>query len=627
MCGISGFYSFKGEVSSNILTAMNVALKHRGPDDSGVWVKQKEDCHIGLAQVRLSIIDTSELGHQPMHFENLSIVFNGEVYNYKEIKAELILAGYIFESGSDTEVVLKAYHFWGLKAVERFVGMFAFAVFDEKPSSLILVRDRLGIKPLYWTIRDGVFYFASEIKALFVSGGSFDINGPAMCNFLQYGFVQGEKTILDGIFKLKSGFYLEIRPDGIPNLNTYWNLRDCFAKPLFEGTYQEALELTSDLIQSACNYRMVSDVPVGIFLSGGFDSSLVTAILQQNSKQALRTFTIGFPDGINEAPAAKKIADYLGTQHTSLDCTQQDAMDLLPYLPFYYDEPIGDISCIPTMLVSKLASQDVKVALSADGGDELFAGYTNYRQTLKRMQLLNKIPLPKIVSPGFKWIGEILNEFQPYHAKKISGIGKSLNKNPSSAWWELSRQGKGIPEGIIRQLTKVKKIESGIADLGEFEFSDPRNALLVQDIESSLSDYLLIKVDRASMAFGLEAREPLLDHRLLEWSAILPFDYKEDGQTSKRLLRDLTYKYLPKELMDRPKTGFDLPVFSWLRTSLKNWLLEELNDTQFFDKSGINQKKAMEIVHSFLKGENRLQDLVWRLLILKLWFKKWNISS
>ncbi|GAB1448419.1 asparagine synthase (glutamine-hydrolyzing) [Bacteroidota bacterium] len=627
MCGINGFLSFRGKADPNCLSLMNAALVHRGPDDSGTWQQETNTLHIGLAQVRLSIIDTSALGHQPMHFENLSLVFNGEVYNYREIQAELLEKGYSFQSGSDTEVVLKAYHCWGIKAVERFIGMFALALYDSLTGALVLVRDRLGIKPLYWTLHKGIFYFASEIKALLTLEGDFTLHTPALRNYLRYGYVQGDKTLLSGIYKLKPGNWLEINISGIPRINTYWDLRTCYTRPLYTGTYEEALEETAALLESACAYRTIADVPVGIFLSGGFDSSLVTAMLQRNSTQPLRTFTIGFPDGVNEAPAARQIATHLGTQHTSFDCTLQEAMDLIPALPFYYDEPIGDISCIPTMLVSRLASKQVKVALSADGGDELFAGYTSYRQTLRRMQVLKKIPIPVLTGPGLNLLGDLLETYQPYRAKKMKGIGASLASSESKAWWELSRNGKGIPAGIINQLLSGTETELGIPELGNLELSDPRNALLLQDIESSLSDYLLIKVDRASMAFGLEAREPLLDHRLLEWSAKLPFDYKEDGQTSKRLLRDLTYRYLPKQLMDRPKTGFDLPVFTWLRGSLKSWLLDELNDAQFYQTTGIPQKKAKDLVNAFLAGENRLQDLVWRLLILKLWCSKWKICK
>ncbi|NQV74416.1 MAG: asparagine synthase (glutamine-hydrolyzing), partial [Bacteroidetes bacterium] len=404
MCGISGFVDFKKQLDKESLKGMVHSTTHRGPDDSGCEFYSNQAEHIGLGHNRLAIIDLTAAGHQPMHFDDLSIVFNGEIYNFGEIKDELTKAGHSFKSHSDTEVILHAYKEWGNSCVDRFIGMFAFAIYDRGCSSIILFRDRAGVKPLYYYWNNDLFLFGSELKS-FSKIGNFikEIDFDAVNLFMDYGYVPAPFSIFKNCMKLYPGHILILDLSGKNyTISKYWDVADYYRLPKLKISYEEAKTKLESLLISAFNYRMISDVPVGVFLSGGFDSTAVAAILQKGRKEKIKTFTIGFQEGNNEAPYAKDIASYLGTDHTEYYCSIREAQDILPLLPYYYDEPFADSSAIPTILVSRIAKKEVTVSLSADGGDEIFAGYIYYRSFVKTADLLLKIPsiLRKILGWG-----------------------------------------------------------------------------------------------------------------------------------------------------------------------------------------------------------------------------------
>ncbi len=394
MCGILGFVDFHCDSSVALLEAMTESLHHRGPDyqdsfhsDQGIFI-------LGLGHTRLAILDTSASGNQPMHFQNWSIVLNGEIYNFREIREELLMLGHHFVSESDTEVVLKSFASWGKECVDRFIGMFAFVIYDHKKQELYACRDRLGVKPLFYYFDGDILIFGSELKPL-MKHPSFrkEINFDAMQLYFQYGYVPGPLCIFEQTNKLEPGTWLtfSIETKKI-SISKYWEITDYYSKPILNIRYEDAVDEVHYLLQSSCKYRMVADVPVGLFLSGGYDSSTVTAILQKDAIQPLKTFTIGFPDGLDESQHARKVAAYLGTDHTSYDCTKEDAISIIPTLPFYFDEPTSDISAIPTILAARLAKEQVTVALSADGGDEIFAGYDGYVTIPQRFEKLKQIP-------------------------------------------------------------------------------------------------------------------------------------------------------------------------------------------------------------------------------------------
>ncbi|HIP12830.1 MAG TPA: asparagine synthase (glutamine-hydrolyzing), partial [Arcobacter sp.] len=395
MCGITGFCDFTKKSTSKELSSMMQAIEHRGPDAKGQLIHEEEQVTVGLGHRRLSILDLSSEGVQPMVFKNLEIIYNGEVYNFQEIKVELKAKGYAFHSQSDTEVLLKAYHAWGLKALEKFRGMFAMTIFDKDKGELILIRDRAGVKPLYWYFKDGLFLFASELKS-FHEHPNFQkvINRDVLAQYLQHGYVLQPYSIFESTRQLEAGYTLHLNlKTQIIEKNQYWSVSDFYEKPKLILNDDEVINQTEAILKESFAYRMVSDVPVGTFLSGGYDSSLVTALLQSDRDEKINTFTIGFKEkGYDEAPHAKAVAKHLGTNHTEYYCTQKDALEVIPKLAEIYDEPFGDASAIPTVLVSQLAREKVTVSLSADGGDEIFAGYSAYDKLTKIKATNSKIP-------------------------------------------------------------------------------------------------------------------------------------------------------------------------------------------------------------------------------------------
>ncbi len=627
MCGIAGFCDFSKKSDKQTLIKMTDVLYHRGPDDSGYSFYENEFAHIGLGHRRLSILDLSAHGHQPMAFGHLTMVYNGEVYNFKEIRTELEKQGYSFESHSDTEVILKAYHQWGMNAVHRFNGMFAIAIFDSQKQTLSLIRDRAGVKPLYWYQNDGLFMFASELKSfhehpVFVK----ELNHDGLALFLQYGYIPQPHTIFNHTHKLKAGHVLTLNTQNSQiNLQKYWDVIDCYNQPKLNISEQEAMYETERLLKSACEYRMVADVPVGMFLSGGYDSSAVTALLQSERTEKLKTFSIGFhEEKFNEAHHAKKVAEYLGTDHTEYYCTQKDALEILPKLPEIWDEPFGDSLAIPTTLVSHLARKDVTVSLSADGGDEIFGGYDKYTGIHRKMHAFNKIP--KFLQAPTRFA--LRCDFMQYTAEK-AGVFNARDR--------LNRFSQMIGENEKGLLKKGSQVFTDF-DLNRILLNKPNQVqtefdaeinqawldnILAIDYKTYQLDDILTKVDRATMSVSIEGREPLLDYRIIDFIAKLDPNLKINNGNKKYLLKQITHKYLPKEIMDRPKMGFGVPVFEWFKAELKDYLVTYLSEERLKQGGIFNVQVVINLRDRYLGGLDVNINQIWFLLMFEMWREKW----
>jgi asparagine synthase (glutamine-hydrolysing) len=632
MCGISGFIDFNNQSTQNILRVMTDAMIHRGPDAGGYEFFQNLTNQIGLGHRRLSIIDLTETGKQPMKFQQWWITFNGEVYNYQKIKKELELLGHQFIGHSDTEVMLHAYAEWGIQCVHRFIGMFAFVIYDTQKQEVICVRDRAGVKPFFYYWNEGLFLFASELKA-FHKHPQFkkEINLDAVAAFMQYGNVPTPHCIFNNCYKLKPGHILTLNLQSSAfNISKYWDVYDAYNKPKLDISFKEAKVETEKLLQSAFDYRMVSDVQVGVFLSGGYDSACVTALLQKNNSTKLKTFTIGVADiGLNEAPFAKEIAKHLGTDHHEYECTEKDALGLINDLPYYYDEPFADSSAIPTTLVCKMAKKQVTVALSADGGDEIFAGYNRYDYMMKHGKLLNA--LPSIVNKGVASMMDLVaadhipvfkNRYNFHNRyEKLKG----LLKNPShkNVMLSLSQQ---FNEKQLKELL-LKKYESlETAYLSDSLTNNSYSSLaymMAIDYQTYLVDDILQKVDRASMTMSLEGREPFLDHRIIEFAAQLPDNFKYHQGIKKHILKEITHQYIPKTMMDRPKTGFAIPIEKWLVADLKEQVLYYLNRQTIQSEGIFNSDQVNKLVVDFFNGKKEYATKIWYLLMFEMWYKQW----
>ena len=634
MCGITGFVEFENKVTYNfedIVSDMNSTLHHRGPDDSGYEIFNSNNVIIAMAQARLSIIDLSSAGHQPMNYKNFSIVFNGEIYNYKILKNELINLGHQFESDSDTEVILHSYEEWGLTAVDKFIGMFSIVLFDKTENKIFVLRDRTGIKPFYYYMDNHVFLFSSELKA-FHKHPKFkkEIDEVSVVEFFKnvhHGYIAAPKTIFKNTFKLIPGHILKLDLSNVKiTIEKYWDVSDYYKLPKLTLSYEDAKIQTKELLKSACEFRMIADVPVGVFLSGGYDSTLVTSILQTNRTEKLKTFTIGFEEGNNEAPFAKNTANYLGTNHTEYICTTKEAQEIIPTLPFFYDEPFADSSAIPTILVSQLASKSVSVVLSADAGDEIFAGYESYQSLERNLNNLNKVPnwakpLVGVLGSAFVYtIPTSLNQGQTKH--KLSAAVKAMQSNKLLQSKNIFESMYSMPNLFLDKLfiNKNSATTSGFDVTG---FIEPLEIAMSIDYKSYLQNDILTKVDRATMSVSIEGREPLVDHRILEFAAQLPLEYKWDGTTSKKILKDIVHDYVPKSMMDRPKTGFSLPIYSWLRGDL-SYLIDEYLSAEALKQSGLfNVKWVTEQVALFKSNKLHYQPFIWKLLMFQMWYFKW----
>lgn len=582
MCGICGFLS-RRNISLEQLKVMNDTMYHRGPDDSGEEIYPWTDGYaLGLAQRRLSILDLSPLGHQPMHApdQSVSVVYNGEIYNFLELKKEL--SDYPFRSNCDTEVIIAAYLKWGISCVERFNGMFAIAIADRKREKLYLVRDRIGKKPLYYWAEDGHLAFASELKPFMVcSGFSKEIRQDVLSRFLYQQYINAPETIFKNVWKLEPGTVLTW-DKGVIATHKYWDIRKIYHKmqesPVKD--YKEARAELKRLLTKSVAARMIADVPLGAFLSGGYDSSLTTAIAQELSGQPVKTFSIGFhEEKYNEAGFAKRVADYLGCSHTEMYIDEAEMFRLVESIPHYYDEPFADSSQIPSMLVAALAKKDVTVALSGDGGDEFFCGYNIY-ENVAQAQLLDGVG--GLVHgacglPGLKQLKAF--ERLPFKVRVIAGNRSRESKTQFGAGNYIVRAER-MAAGRENNLPCQYEIESG------YRVNNWQIRRMLLDMDTYLPGDILCKVDRASMKYSLEARCPILDRDVMEYSFRLPHSFKFYKGDKKHILKDIAYDYIPKELLDRPKVGFGVPLDKWLRGPLKDQLLD-YSGKDFLKRQGL----------------------------------------
>jgi asparagine synthase (glutamine-hydrolysing) len=643
MCGVAGFWSAWGEDDPYATaTAMASRLRHRGPDDGGCWVYR--DAGVALAHRRLSIVDLSPLGRQPMVSQSgrFVIVFNGEIYNHRALRREL-LADPRRESRlrgqSDTEVMLAAIEAWGLqRAIDRFVGMFAFALWDNADRELHLVRDRLGIKPLYWGWAGRVFVFASELNAI-CAHPAFrpEIDRDALTLLMRYGCIPAPHSIYAGIHKLLPGTILRVRspePDALTE-TTFWTAREAAERGMahgFAGSTDEAVEELERLLQDAVRLRMLADVPVGAFLSGGIDSSTVAAMMQAQSGRPVKTFTIGsFDAEYDEAPAARAVARHLGTDHCEMYVTAADAMAVVPELPAIYDEPFADASQLPTFLVSRLARQDVTVALTGDGGDELFGGYNRHVWSARLWDVVRALP-GGLRAGGARAIGalspqqwtQLYRTLEPvlparWHQRapgdklhKMAGL-LAASTPAQLHLWLTSRW--RHPEALVLGSSEPRATRAALVA----SFADQTDAMLFLDLVTYLPDDILTKVDRASMAVSLEARVPMLDHRVVEFAWRLPLEMKIREGQGKWILRQVLHRHVPRHLVERPKSGFGVPVGAWLRGPLRPWaedLLQakRLRDDGMFDADLIRDKWSAHI-----SGKTDVFDALWPVLMFQAW--------
>ena len=630
MCGIVGFCDFRKKSTEENLKAMMSVIEHRGPDASGHLYHTLSDRTIGLGHQRLSILDLSDEGRQPMVHESLEIVYNGEVYNFNEIKKELISLGYDFHSHSDTEVVLKAYHCWGLDALEKFDGMFAMAILDKSNDNLTLIRDRAGVKPLYWYWKEGLFLFASELKS-FHEHPDFEkeINKDVLALYLQHGYIMQPHSIFNHTQQLNAGhsLHLDLTTQSIEK-KVYWSVREWYEKPKLILTDKEAINQTEAILKKSFEYRMVSDVPVGVFLSGGYDSSLVTALLQADRDEKINTFTIGFEEhGYDEAPHARAVAKHLGTAHNEYYCSHKDALDIIPKLAEIYDEPFGDDSVIPTVLVSQLAREKVTVSLSADGGDEIFAGYDSYAGTAKMRQSFQKFPLAlrkKISSI----MGMLPARNVPFQDKmynfetRYEKVRKLLELENCAEMFKFRSE--QFTQVQLEKLLTYKPLPLTTAfDSDTSKIEDCISQMLMVDYQTYMGDNILTKVDRATMSVGLEGREPFLDYHIIEFAAQLPSYFKYRDGEQKWLLKQITHKYLPESMMNRPKMGFAPPVSAWFKDELKSYFLHYLSHERLSKEGYFNADEVVRLRDEYLAGKNVSIKKLWFILMFEMWYEKW----
>lgn len=604
MCGIAGFYSPK--YNYNDLVFMTDLLLHRGPDASGYNLQ--DNC--GLGHRRLSIIDLSEAANQPMisHSGKHIMVYNGEIYNYKEIAIDLQKENPLlhFNTHSDTEVILEAFETWGPAFVERLNGMFVIAIYNIEDKKLHLFRDRMGIKPLFIYHQNNTFLFASELKsivALVKKDQKLTINPDAIANFLHLGYIPAPLTIYHEIAKFPKASYATFDGKEL-SVNLWWDLNNKINKTS-EESEQELKEKLKSLLVSSVNYRLMSDVPFGAFLSGGIDSSIVTAIAQSVSEKPIDTFSIGFEDGKhNEAPFAKNIADYLGTNHHEYTLQYRDALELIPEMQSMYDEPYADSSAVPTYLVSKMARKEVTMTLSGDGGDELFLGYGAYiwANRLEKSYLHTSHNLAaKLLKMGSNKYKRVSNLLQFDHKTFIPSHIFSQEQ------YFFSRA--EIPSILKKQTSEI--LFSQYPNSTNRPLSGAEKQSLF-DMHYYLPDDLLVKVDRATMQNSLETRVPLLDYRIVEFALNLPEKYKQNGDCSKYLLKQVLYDFVPKELFDRPKWGFSIPLDKWMKNELKDYIESYL----FLENDYIDTHQVKTLYTRFLKGENHLYQRVWAVFVL-----------
>lgn len=642
MCGIVGFFSKNLKNNEEICNKMLEAIHHRGPDDSGIW---KDDLGMVFGHKRLSILDVSPLGHQPMlsNCGRYMIVYNGEVYNYKQIRKELEGYNFKFKGNSDTETILAAISFWGIeKAVERFIGMFAFAIWDKQERKLFLVRDRAGIKPLYYGFQGASFIFGSEVSA-FRQHPDFknDIDINALDTFFRMSYIPTPYSIYKNIFKLEPGTILSLSIDDLgegklSQPTKYWSAEKIYSNAAsnpFEGSYDEAINQLELLLKDSVLLRMISDVPLGAFLSGGVDSSLIVALMQSLSEQKIKTFSIGFNEPkYNEANYAKEVAQFSNTNHTELYITQNDMLDFIPHINKYMDEPLGDSSFIPTYFVSKLAREHVTVSLSGDGGDELFSGYPKYNDAINGWQKIGKMNLTirKFLSVLIDNTPDSILNFaaSPFQKSiknmfkedsldiKLHKISEILTEKDFFSFFAKCNSAFRKDKSFVLNSERIETFHSL-----PINKMDLFNYMSMVDIKTYLVDDILTKVDRASMAVSLESRVPILDHRIIEFAASLPTEYKVKNGVNKRILKDLLYRYVPQNIIDRPKKGFGIPLGDWIKGDLREVFEVTLLQDKLKNQGYLDYTFVRKIWQEHTSHKRNWAAVLWNIFIFQNWLE------
>jgi asparagine synthase (glutamine-hydrolysing) len=636
MCGIAGIWRRAGDRRDRLVSAaetMGAAIRHRGPDGAGVWVDEKAG--VALAQQRLAIIDLSEAGRQPMISScgRFVLVYNGELYNTDELRRHLTACGRVFRGHSDTEAIVESFSQSGVEqTLASMRGMFAFALFDRETRRLTLARDRFGIKPLYVGQFGDEIVFGSELKAIAASGDRpWRIDPSALHDFMRFGYVPAPASIWRGVSKLRPGFLMTFHADGRVEEKRYWSALAAAASARSGRTPRSDEAVIDDLdavLRDSVRRHMVSDVPIGAFLSGGVDSSLVAAMMQKVSPRPIRTFTIAFDEGLyNEAEHASAVAHHIGSEHTELKVTEQDARDVVPLLPDIYDEPFADPSQIPTFLLCRLTRNHVTVALSGDGGDELFAGYNRYQMAQRLLSLTRLAPAP-LLSGGAGALGALLQ------GAAATPVGRRL-ANASDQLLKLSEVLDGDRRRLYLNLTsvfrdpgKLLRVSRGaddhgafIDDAGSHEFLD---YMQMTDVLRYLPDDILAKVDRSSMAVSLEARVPIIDHVVAEHAWSLPTTAKMRGGVLKWALRQTLYRHVPQAIVDRPKKGFGAPIDGWLRGALRGWAEELLAPTRLANEGLFEPAEVARIWRDHQTGARNLRFQLWNLLMFQAWLERWG---
>jgi len=643
MCGFAGFIDFNRSMSKKYLNAyakkLNEYIKYRGPDSHGEWTD--ENLGVAIGHRRLSIIDLSKEGNQPMVSSTgrYVISYNGEIYNFEKIKKKLSINKSNLRGHSDTEIILESIEEYGLiTALEKFNGMFSFALWDRKEEMLFLVRDRIGIKPLYYSHNKNHFIFASELKPIIKSGFiNKDIDIESLGAFFKYNYIPAPKTIFNGVYKLSPGTILSFSLNKKTiNIQKYWDAGEICnqsIKKTYDSTEIDTKNRLRAHIDNSVSNRMISDVPLGVFLSGGVDSSLIAATMQKFNKTPIRSFSIGFGnDKYNEAIDAKKVADYIGADHTEMYVTEQDALNVIPNLAQIWDEPFADSSQIPTFLLSKMTRDHVTVALSGDGGDELFSGYSRYQIANKLWNNINKFPYvfrnfsskilfnlpPALIDNSYKAISPLLSEelkFTHKPSSKINSIASILSQKNQS----------GVYDQIIDPWQNINPVsfKAETLNLHNYPGKNFIEKMMAYDFANYLPDDILTKVDRASMANSLETRVPLLDHKLVEFIWELPHKYKVNEGKSKWILKQLLYEYLPKDIIDRPKKGFAVPLASWLRGTLRDWTKDLLNKNQLNKHNLLDASLIESILNKHLNNEGDFHPYLWKVLMFQSWYDEW----
>ncbi len=662
MCGLAGFLgtgSIPTDALAHTLNCMTEVLAHRGPDDSGHWIDR--EAGVGLGHRRLAILDLSPTGHQPMHSPcgRYVMVFNGEIYNHQELRDRLSGRGIArsWRGHSDTEVLLAAIVQFGVEiALTRCVGMFAFAMWDREERILTVARDRLGEKPLYYGWQGGVFLFGSELKAMRAHPGfRAEIDRDALALFLRYSYVPAPYSIYKGIYKLAPGTYLRVEQMGahggvshtsaVGTPIAYWSARERANSGLaqrFSGNDTEAIDELDRLLRQSVAGQSIADVPLGAFLSGGVDSSTVAALMQAMSSRPVKTFSVGFHEaGYDEAVYAKAVARHLGTEHTELYVTPKESLEVIPRLPTIWDEPFSDPSQVPTFLISALTRRHVTVSLSGDGGDELFGGYNRYFELRRIWNKLHHVPVAirraaaraiTSISPGAltRAVAPLLR-FAPQQLRH-SNPGDKLHKlaeaialpNPESIYRDGLISHWKNPAAVViggAEPETLVTTRSGWPDIADYT-----ERMMWLDLATYLPDDVLVKVDRAAMAVSLETRAPFLDHRVVEFAWRLPLSMKIKHGQGKWILRKVLYRYVPKELIERPKMGFGVPIQDWLRGPLRDWAAALLDPARLASEGFFRPEPITRKWQEHLSGRRNWQHPLWGILMFQAWFDQQKLG-